>query len=244
MTVDKTIYSLQQHLALRAGPLALPSSAESSTIASVSSNNMQPIQRLAHEQANSYMHYRDRPGNTSGLTGANTGQSLFQQSDGSDITAQTATQFTSPTQYSFPGSATSYGSNSVAYAPTAYTLSEQISAGSQQATAAAASSYLYSNMSPNANASYPSGVAMGYNTGPVSSWREWAGHMAARAGNMPNHPEPQEYLNSATALMQLGGRNGQGAGATMPAATDLTGTSEGAPQQWPLMVFDGSQPGA
>ena len=60
---------------------------------------------------------------------------------------------------------------------------------------------------------------------------------------MPNYPEPQEYLNSATALMQLGGRNGQGGGATMQAATDLTGTSEGAAQQWPLMGFDGSQPG-
>ena len=189
------------------------------------------------------MHYRDQPGHTSGLTGPSAGQSLFQHSDRSDVTAQTAIRFSSPTQYAFPGSATSYDSNAVGtYAPTAYTLSEPLSAGSQQATAAAASSYLYSTMSPSANASYPPAAGMGYNTGPVSSWREWAGHMAARAGNMPNHPEPQEYLNSATALMQLGGRNGQGGGTTMQDATDLAGTGEGAAQQWPLMVFDGSQP--
>jgi len=64
--------------------------------------------------------------------------------------------------------------------------------------------------------------------------------MAARAGNMPSNPEPQEYLNSATALMQLGGRNGQGGDTTMQATIERNNVSEGVAQQWPMVVFDDS----
>ncbi len=198
------------------------------------SNDVQPVQHGAYKQPGNYVHYGAQPGNA--------GQSLFQPSNEPEITAQAAIQYTSPTQYSFPGSAASYSSNGGPYAPTAYTSGEPLSLGSQQATAAAANSYLYTNLSPSANSNYQPGVAMGYTAGPGPSWREWAGHMAARAGNMPGNREPQEYLNSATALMQLGGRNGQGGDTTMQATTELNNMSEGVAQQWPMLVFDGSQP--
>ena len=241
VTVDKTLYSLEQHLSSKAASSAL-SSSDRNIMASVPLNGVQSVQHEAYQKPSNYVHHGEQLSNAGSASGGNAG-SLFQTSDGSNVTAQAAIQFTSPTQYPFPGSATSYGSNTGAYAPTAYTPSEPLSSGSQQATAAAANSYLYSNAPPSANPHYQPGVAIGYTAGPVSSWREWAGHMAAQAGSMPSHPEPQEYLSSATALMQLGGRNGQGGDANPQAATDVTGMSDGATQQWPLMIFDGSQPG-
>lgn len=233
MTVDKTLYTLERHLASKAASSAA-SSSDINSFGSVPSNDVQPVQPGTYKQPGSYVHYGAQPGNAE--------QSLFQPSNETNIADQDAIQYTSRTQYSFPGSAASYSSNGGPYAPTAYTPGEPLSSGTQQATAAAANSYLYSNLSPSANPNYQPGVAMGYTGGPGPSWREWAGHMAARAGNMPSDPEPQEYLNSATALMQLGGRNGQGGDMTMQATTELNNMSEGVAQQWPMVVFDGSQP--
>ncbi|KZF24441.1 hypothetical protein L228DRAFT_245371 [Xylona heveae TC161] len=98
-------------------------------------------------------------------------------------------------------------------------------------------------MFPNAggNPAYPPGG----NFGGSQSWRQWTGTMA-------NNLEPQEYLNSASALMQLGGRDvGQAEGGPNPApVADMTGNmgggdvnanggmGAGAGQPWPLMIFD------
>ena len=174
--------------------------------------------------------------------------SLFPPSDGSDITTQTAIQYSSPTQYSFSGSSTSYGSNSHTgvYAPTAYAGSEPLSANSPQATPNAANSYAYGNVSSSTNAGLQPAITMAYTAGPVSSWRELPGHVASPAGNMLSPAGPHEYLNSASsaiALMQLGQRNGQSGDPTMQAANDMSGMSEGVGQQWPLMVLDGRQAG-
>ena len=71
-----------------------------------------------------------------------------------------------------------------------------------------------------------------------------------------NQVEPQEYLNSASALMQLGGRNDQSTGATGAPVADMTGAqlaaaaadanalSGGGGQPWPLMIFDIGQGGS
>lgn len=232
MTVDKTLYTLERHLASKAVSSAAVSS-DINSFGSVSSNDVQPVQPRAYKQPGNYVHYGVQPGNA--------GQNLFQPPNDSDIAAQAAIQYTSPTQYSFPGSAASYSSNGGPYTPTVYPSGEPMSSGTQQATAAAANTYLYTNLSPSAHPNYQPGVAMGYTEGPGPSWRDWAGHMAVRAGNIPNNPEPQEDLDSATALMQLGGRNGQAGDMTMQATTQLNHVSEGLAQQWPMLVFDGSQ---
>ena len=83
-------------------------------------------------------------------------------------------------------------------------------------------------------------MTMGYNTGSVSSWREWAGHMAAHADNVLNQPQPPGYLSSATALMQLGERNDRGDDVSTQPATDLNGMNGAAAHHWPLMIFDDS----
>lgn len=202
-----------------------------------SANNTQSIQQEPHKQPNNYMHYVEQRPKSGSAVGGNTGQSMFHQSDGSDIITRTAIRYTSPTQDSL-SSSTSYGSKSGPYAPTAYTPNEPLPAGSQQGTAAAANYYLYDNIPSFSNANYQQGLTVGYDTGPASSLREWPGHMAGQAGSLPSQPEPQEYLNSATALMQLGGSNGQGGVGSIEATTDL---SDGAAQQWPHLIFNRSQ---
>lgn len=112
----------------------------------------------------------------------------------------------------------------------------------QQAAAVAANAFLYSNAPQHQSPAYASGGS--------HQWRQWAGTMAG------NQVEPQEYLNSASALMQLGGRNDQNAGANGAPVADMTGAqlaaaaadanamSGGAGQPWPLMIFDIGQGGS
>lgn len=59
---------------------------------------------------------------------------------------------------------------------------------------------------------------------------------------MTSNLEPQEYLNSASALMQLG-RQDETQGPVVP-VTDVVGAEAvvGGPEQpWPLMIFDAGQ---
>lgn len=119
---------------------------------------------------------------------------------------------------------------------------------SPQAIATAATTYLYSNPPPPSSvyqpitSTYPS-MPLYNGTGGPTSWRHWAGNMASSL-------EPQEYMSSANALMQLGGRSDQGASqgpgvpipTTVPAqAIEPLQTSSGVAtgQPWPLMIFDG-----
>ena len=95
----------------------------------------------------------------------------------------------------------------------------------QQATAAAATAYLYSN---------PPSFPLHAGAGGSSSWQHWAGNMASSL-------EPQEYLSSASALMQLG-RRGEAQNSTGPGVPITQGIAEGevgsGRQPWPLMIFD------
>ena len=138
--------------------------------------------------------------------------------------------------YSYLGPSSSFTNTQNAYAPTAYAGTEAASSASQQATAAAATAYLYANPSSSTNTVYQAAMPANFGAGPQLSWRNWAGSMA---GNMPSNPSPQEYINSASALMQLG--SAQSGANSIPAATSLqTGASLDSAQGWPLMIFDSS----
>ena len=109
------------------------------------------------------------------------------------------------------------------------------------ATAAAATAYM---------SAYPDQTAQTYPHNPTyadfhrpgspTSWRSWAGNMASNL-----EPGP-EYINSASALMQLGGRGegnaGQGihAGVDMQQGNALNGATA---QMWPFNVFNGGVAG-
>lgn len=81
-------------------------------------------------------------------------------------------------------------------------------------------------------------MPVNFGAGPQLLWRNWAGNMA---GNMPTSTSQHEYMNSASALMQLGSDHTGARG--VPAATNLqVGASLNTAQSWPLMIFDGGQP--
>ncbi len=153
------------------------------------------------------------------------------------------------TQYSYPEPSTTnlstYPSNHPAFnsnpypAVAAEALSSATQPTPQQAAAAAANAFMYSNAQPTATYITANGPYSG-----SQSWRQWTG---AVAGNL----EPQEYLNSASALMQLGGRDQSAGGAPV---ADMTGggmaeietnaMTAATGQPWPLMIFDIGQGGS
>ena len=106
------------------------------------------------------------------------------------------------------------------------------------ATAAAANAYM---------SAYPNQPAPDYphnntyaNPGSPTSWRTWA-------GNMTSNLEPgPEYMNSASALMQLGGRGEESAGQSLHSAVDMqqgNALNGATAQMWPFNIFNSGSAG-
>ncbi|KAL8825597.1 MAG: hypothetical protein Q9191_004317 [Dirinaria sp. TL-2023a] len=242
VTVEKTLHSLEQHVTSKSGSFALLST--KSTVTSKGTSIGPPTHHGAYGQQSAHLHYSDQTVSASDGAQETKPQNAYQSAEGSNTVTQPAMQYTPSTPYPFLGSASSYASTSDTYVPTAYTPGQPLPSNSQQATPAAANAYLCNSSSPS-HSSYDAGISMGYNTGPGLSWREWAGHMAAYTGHLLNQPQQHpEYLNSATGLMQLGGRNDQGDDVNAPAAADLGAMNGSTAHHWPMMIFDDSHPGA
>lgn len=105
------------------------------------------------------------------------------------------------------------------------------------ATAAAVNAYMSAYPNPTAQ-SFPQNPAYAnyHSPGSPTSWRTWAGNMASNL-----EPGP-EYINSASALMQLGGRGDESVAAQnlhssvdLQQGSALTGTTG---QMWPYNVFN------
>ncbi len=169
--------------------------------------------------------------------------------DDPSINGHAIAPYPAATQYSYPEPSTTnlstYPSNRPAFNPNPYpavaaeALSSAPQTTPQQAAAAAANAFMYSNAHPN-----PTYIPTNNVFGGSQSWRQWTGTVA---GNL----EPQEYLNSASALMQLGGRDQNAGGAPVADMTgggmssaDANAMSGGSGQPWPLMIFDIGQGGS
>lgn len=164
----------------------------------------------------------------------------------------TSTPYPDPSGYSYPepnstsyshhpnpgtyATSASYATNptSAPYTPNPPSFPQSTySNTTPQQTAAAATAYLYSSAP-----SYPINAGVG----SPSSWRHWAGNLASNL-------EPQEYLSSASALMQLG-RRGEAQSVTGPGVPVTDGIVGGdavvgsSGQPWPLMIFDAGHGGA
>lgn len=130
-------------------------------------------------------------------------------------------------QYAYP---TPYTSKTSINEPPSYTAADGL-----PATAAAATAFLneYPTQHLQQNPHYsPSSNTANHSNhhrpGSPTSWRNWADNMASNL-------EPRaEYMNSASALLQLGGRN-EG-----PVGQDLqTGGIDGSScRMWPYLIFD------
>lgn len=112
------------------------------------------------------------------------------------------------------------------------------------ATAAAANAYMnaYPNQAVQHTQNYPQNATYAnfHSPGSPTSWRTWAGNMASNL-----EPGP-EYINSASALMQLGGRGEENVGQSIQSDGDMqqANSLNGAmAQTWPFNVFNGGLAG-
>ncbi len=240
VTVDNTLDMISQHLASKTASTAL-STTEHETSPRVSPNHALVPNPDTYSHQNAYASYTETSNGATtnnNLDGNHTGNT-YPSSNDPGMTNHSSDTYNTQ-QYSYPEPTSSglapYVSNPNSFDTSTYPASVLTSASHQhttpqQATAAAANAYLYSNTPTTNDNSYA--AANLYSTGSQSSWRQWAGNVASNL-------EPQEYINSASALMQLGGRSDQGAIGHVPTA-NMPQTMNTTGQPWPLMIFDTGQ---
>ena len=103
------------------------------------------------------------------------------------------------------------------------------------ATAAAANAYMNAYPNPLTQGLPPNPTYANFHSpGSPTSWRTWAGDMASNL-----EPGP-DYIDPASALMQLGGRGEENVAQSIQTAVDLQHGSSmnGATAQWPFSVFN------
>lgn len=112
------------------------------------------------------------------------------------------------------------------------------------ATAAAANAYMsaYPNQATQHNQNFPHNATYTnfHSPGSPTSWRTWAGNMASNL-----EPGP-EYINSASALMQLGGRGEENVAPNIHSDVNMQheGSLNGAAaQMWPFNTFNSGSAG-
>lgn len=180
-------------------------------------------------QPNVYETYTTPHGVVNSQTHANTLRNLY-------VAAPNATETIRPPQV-FPNHA-AYNYN------TTYESSPSTYPSALPATAAAANAYM--NAYPNQAAQHTQNLphtntyANFHSPGSPSSWRTWAGDMASNL-----EPGP-EYINSASALMQLGGRGEGNAAPTIHSGVDMqhgNTLDEATAQMWPFSAFNSGAAG-
>ena len=215
--VDRTISLLAQHLGAQSAP-----DTTRSTVQNPQQHHRLPVRQPApdsYNQSNGYNSYTTSINNTG--THEQPSHSYLPNND--DVPGRVSEAYPDP-QYAYQ---TPYGSGDPTYVSPPYTSNETL-----PATAAAANAYLshYPHQQSHLNPSYPSHInnnnyGQYHSPGSPTSWRNWAGNMAS------NLEPGAEYMSSASALMQLGGRS-EG-----PVSHDFAVDSSTG-QAWPLMLFD------
>ena len=252
VTVDNTLGLLASLVASKTASSALSTANQNSSPGGSPSQS----NHLSQDYGNpsSYSSYPDPSNGTNGHLADNLRNNNYMAPDDPSMTGHASHPYPAAPQYSYPEpnattlssyqtSPATFDSNPYpAVAAEALSSAQHPQTTPQQAAAVAANAFLYSNA--------PQHQSPAYANGGSHQWRQWAGTMAG------NQVEPQEYLNSASALMQLGGRNDQSAGANGAPVADMTGAqlaaaaadanamSGGAGQPWPLMIFDIGQGGS
>ena len=227
--------SIEQRLRAKTPPVASRSTKQKKAVSQNATGARSRVKYEQYKPADGYPPYKNQ---ANGTVKGTDEQGVFRTVGDLGISTQHEMPYAPTAPYPFLGPSSTYANPPGPYGPTAYAGSEASPSVPQQATAASASSYLYSTPS-STEAVYQAVMPVNYGAGPQISWRNWAGSMA---GNMPTNASPQEYMTSATALMQLG--NPQSSAAGVASATGLrVEASLEAAQSWPLMIFDGSHPG-
>ncbi len=221
--IDRTTVLLTQHLELKSVP---------NTTTSANHNIPQPHGLPSTQQPHSIIYAQANGYNSYGASVNDA--SSNDQSTASYLPADTIVQPRIPNSY--PGPQNAYHTPYASSAPT-YVASSYASNDALPATAAAANTFLnhYPQQPPPLSSAYPPNItnttySQYHCPGSPTSWRNWAGSMAS------NLEPGAEYMNSASALIQLGGRS-EG-----PISQNFTVDSSTG-QAWPLMLFDGGTGG-
>ena len=227
--------SIEQRLRAKTPPAASRSAKKKKAVSQNATSGRPRVKYEHYKPADGYASYQNQ---TNGTVKGTDEQGGFRSVGDIGISTQHEMPYAPTAPYPFLGPSSTYANPPGPYGPTAYAGSEASSSVPQQTTAAGVTNYLYSTPSSTDTVYHPV-MPVNYGAGPQMSWRNWAGNMA---GNMPTNASPQEYMTSATALMQLGNPQSSAAGVVAPTGLRVEGGLEGA-QSWPLMIFDGSHSG-
>ena len=235
LPIDNTLGHLSQHLATMAAASTVSVPVQPPTSDGILSQKHPPAQEV-YNRTSPYATYL-RPGERPRSESRTNSTPSNYVSPNPSISMNTTSAYQNQPQYSYQ---TPYASDSSSYAPS-YTPTAAL-----PATAAAANAYLNSypapsqphqNFQPTTNNPEYSSY---HSPGSPTSWRHWAGNMAS------NLEPGQDYISSASALMQLGGRGEEPGAHDLRANVDLqqqgVPVENGTDQIWPLMILDGGNP--
>lgn len=221
VAVDNTLNRLAQHLSTMAPSLPVSASDQYDSL----SRTVTPSHTsAASSQPNVYETYSTPNGLVNSHTHANTPRNMYLAAPNNNEPIRTPQTFSSHAQYNFNAA---YGSSSPTY-PSAL-----------PATAAAANAYMsaYPNQAAQHTRDFPHNPTYGnfHSPGSSDSWRDWAGVMASNLEPAPEH------INSASALMQLGGRGEDNAAQTIHSGVDMqygNTLNRATAQVWPFNTFN------
>jgi len=227
--VDRTLGLLSQLISSKTASFHVPSNQQPAPPARTLPSSHPPASDNYH-QPNSYRSYA--PPNDSTNSQNHTGNSpsayLPPRPTKSPPNPPLAYQNAPQYPYHIP-----YSTNTSTYSPP-YPSAEAL-----PATAAAANAYLSNYASaPPVNRPYNAATYNQFHApGSSTSWRNWAGDMAS------NLEPGAEYMDSASALMQLGGRSEGNSGQGLQGAVGIgqagaMGGTTAAAQMWPFITFN------
>ena len=234
VTVDSTMNLLTRYFASKTASSAL----SANQIISPSSTPLQghAANQVIYNHPNRYQAYQGGSHGTSGNMEPQNRGSTYPPPEKSHLTGHDPRPYPSATQYSYPepssAGMTSYTDKPRSFDPMTYPGgARQQHTSAQQAAAAAA--FFYENSIPSAATYTPHNPNLdGSNS---QAWRQWTDTMAS------NVQPQQEYISSASALMQLGARNDHGPGPSVAAAggAEMPGTmGEDMSRFWHPIIFE------
>ncbi|CAD6571612.1 MAG: hypothetical protein ASARMPRED_004654 [Alectoria sarmentosa] len=224
--VDNTLSRLAQHLSAQAPSFPISTNDQ---YGSLSRTVTPPHASTTSSQSNVYEAYPTPNGVVNSHAHANTPRNMYLAGPNTNEPIRSPHAFSNHAQYSFNAT---YGSSPPTYP------------SPLPATAAAANAYMsaYPNQAAqhaqtfSQNATY----ANFHSPGSPSSWRTWAGNMASNL-----EPGP-EYIDSASALMQLGGRGEESVEQSIHSGVDMqhgSALNGATAQMWPFNTFNSGPAG-
>ena len=224
---DRTVSLLSQHLASK-NPLPLSLNKQNPVPPRDLPSNPASAQD-AYQHHNSYGSYPPPGDAPDGQGHANTSHNVYLPPPKSNLPSQPSSAYQNTPQYPYHPP---YANSTSSYESPTYATTDGLAG-----TAAAANAYLNNYPPPPqpSNQHFMTANQPTFNNyhspGSPTSWRNWAGNMAS------NLEPGADYINSASALMQLGGRSEGQPPQEMSQQPGMQPMAGAGGQMWPFMNF-------